>query len=177
LTATQALTRIPSGSRDYWRCVDFLVDEAEALDENRLEKWLDLLDEEIDYRVPIRLTRERAAGPGFSEEGLHLFENHESLTTRVERFATDYAWSEDPPSRTRRFLSNFRVFSIDGTDSFRVKDNLLLYRERLAEPGSQFISAEREDDLRDHDSDLKLLRRTVLLDHAVLTTPNLGIFL
>ena len=62
-----------------------------------------MLDEEIDYRVPIRLTRERAAGAGFSKEGFHLFENYESLTTGVERFATDYAWAEDPPARTRRF--------------------------------------------------------------------------
>lgn len=177
MTATQALTRIPSGSRDYWRCVDFLTDEAEALDQNRLADWLGMLDEEIDYRVPIRLTRERAAGAGFSKEGFHLFENYESLTTRVERFATDYAWAEDPPARTRRFLSNFRVFAIDGTDTLRVRGNLLLYRERLAEPGSQFLSGEREDDLRDRDGELKLLRRTVLLDHAILTTPNLGIFL
>ena len=173
----QALTRIPSGSPDYWRCVDFLVDEAEALDQNRLEDWLAMLHQEIDYRVPIRLTRERAAGPGFSDEGLHLFENYESLTTRVERFATDYAWADDPPARTRRFLSNFRVFAIDGTDDLRVRGNLLVYRERLAEPASQFVSAEREDDLRARDGELKLLRRMVLLDHAVLTIPNLGIFL
>jgi 3-phenylpropionate/cinnamic acid dioxygenase small subunit len=173
----QALTRIPSGAPDYWRCVDFLTDEAEALDQNRFEDWLEILHQEIDYRVPIRLSRERAAGPGFSKEGLHLFENYESLTTRVERFATDYAWAEDPPPRTRRFLSNFRIFVLDGTDDLRVRSNLLVYRERFAEPESQLVSAEREDDLRDHDGELKLLRRTVLLDHAVLTTPNLGIFL
>lgn len=177
LTSTEALARIPSGSREYCRCVDFLVDEADALDKNLLEEWLGMLDPEIDYRVPIRLTRERAAGPGFSREGFHLLENHESLITRVERLATDYAWSDDPPARTRRFLTNFRVFEIDGTDDLRVRSNLLLYRERMAEPAPQLLSAERVDDLRDRDGALKLLRRVALLDHAVLTTPNLGIFL
>lgn len=173
----QALSRVGSGSEEYARCVDFLVDEAAALDDNRLDDWLAMLHPEIDYRVPIRITRERSAGPGFSEEGLHLFENHESLVLRVERFATDYAWSEDPPSRTRRLLGNFRVFAVDGGDDLRVRANLLVYRERLAEPGSQLISAEREDDLRELDGALRLVRRTVLLDHAVVTTPNLGIFL
>jgi ethylbenzene dioxygenase subunit beta len=175
--ADATLERIGSGSEAYWRCVDFLLDEADALDQNRLEDWLEMMDPEIDYRVPIRLTRERGAGPGFSEEGLHLFENHESLSTRITRLTTDYAWSEDPPSRTRRFLTNFRVFAIAGADDLRVRCNLLLYRERLFESASQLISAQREDDLREHDGELKLLRRTVLLDHAVLTTPNLGIFL
>jgi 3-phenylpropionate/cinnamic acid dioxygenase small subunit len=168
--------RVASGSEAYWRCVDYLVDEAAALDENRLDDWLAMLHPEIDYRVPIRITRERTAGAGFSAEGNHLFENHESLSLRIERFATEYAWSEDPPSRTRRFVTNFRVFELPGGD-LRVRHNLLVYRERMAERGSQLLSAQREDDLREHDGALRLVRRTVLLDHAVLATPNLGIFL
>ena len=115
------LTRLPFGSPEYARCVDFLLDEVAALDENRLEDWLAMMHPEIDYRAPMRVTRERSKGDGFSNEGYHFFENHESLTTRVERLATDYAWAEDPPSRTRRFLSNFRVFAIDGSDDLRAE--------------------------------------------------------
>jgi len=177
-TATEAtLTRVPSGSDEYWRCVDFLADEAEALDQNRHRDWLTMLHPEIDYRVPIRVTRERAAGPGFSREGYHLFENLDSLTTRVDRLATDYAWAEDPPSRTRRLLTNFRVYAIEGSEDLRVRANLLVYRERLDEPHPQLLSAEREDDLREEGGGLRLVRRLVLLDHAMLMTPNLGIFL
>jgi 3-phenylpropionate/cinnamic acid dioxygenase small subunit len=169
--------RVPSGSEGYWRCVEFLVDEAEALDENRLDDWLAMLHPELEYVVPIRLTRERSAeGRDISDEGLHLFENHETLTLRVERFTTDFAWSEDPPSRTRRFLTNFRVSALPDGD-FHVRQNFLLYRERMSERGSQTLSGERDDVLRELDGELKLVRRSVLLDHAVLTTPNLGIFL
>jgi 3-phenylpropionate/cinnamic acid dioxygenase small subunit len=171
------LTRVRSGSEEYWRCVEFLVDEAAALDDNRFDEWLGMLHPEIDYRVPIRVTRERAAGPGFSSEGYHLFENHSSLTTRVDRLGTDYAWAEDPPSRTRRLLGNFRVFSLEGTADLRVRHNLLVYRERLDDPDPQLLSGEREDDLRERDGELRLVRRLVLLDHSTLMTPNLGIFL
>jgi 3-phenylpropionate/cinnamic acid dioxygenase small subunit len=171
------LTRVPSGSAEYWRCVDFLVDEAAALDQNRFDDWLAMLHPEIDYRVPIRVTRERAAGPGFSGEGYHLLENHDSLTTRVDRLATDYAWAEDPPSRTRRLLSNFRVYAIEGSHDLRVRANLLVHRERLDDPHPQLLSADREDDLREQDGELRLVRRLVLLDHTMLLTPNLGIFL
>jgi len=177
-TATeQALTRIPSGSPEYWRCVDFLIDEAEALDQNRLEDWLEMLHREIDYRAPIRVTRERARGLSFSKQGYHFFENHESLLTRIDRLSTDYAWAEDPPSRTKRFVSNFRVYSIVGSDDLTVRSNLLLYRERLDETHPQFLVGERDDDLREVDGELQLVRRLILLDHSILMTPNLGIFL
>jgi 3-phenylpropionate/cinnamic acid dioxygenase small subunit len=172
----RAPTRLPFGSPDYARCVDFLVDEAEALDENRIDDWKAMLHPEIDYRAPIRVTRERTKGPGFSEQGYHFFENYESLETRIDRLATDYAWAEDPPSRTRRFVSNFRVGVLEGGD-LRVRSNLLLYRERLDETHPQLIVGEREDDLRELDGELRLVRRLLLLDHSILMTPNLGIFL
>ena len=171
------LTRLPFGSPEYARCVDFLLDEVAALDENRLEDWLAMIHPEIDYRAPMRVTRERTKGDGFSNEGYHFFENHESLTTRVDRLATDYAWAEDPPSRTRRFLSNFRVFAIDGSNDLRTESNLLLYRERLDETSQQWLVGRREDDLRPEDGELKIVRRLVLLEHSILMTPNLGIFL
>jgi 3-phenylpropionate/cinnamic acid dioxygenase small subunit len=171
------MTRVPFGSPDYARCVDLLLDEAAALDENRLDDWLAMMHPEIDYRAPIRVTRERTKGPGFSNEGYHFFENLDSLTTRVDRLATDYAWAEDPPSRTQRFLSNFRVFAIDGSDDLQVRSNLLVYRERLDETNPQWIVGQREDDLRPLDGELKIVRRLVLLDHSILMTPNLGIFL
>jgi 3-phenylpropionate/cinnamic acid dioxygenase small subunit len=175
--AEPVLTRIESGSAAYWRCVDFLTDEAEALDRNRVTDWLRMLDPEIDYRAPIRTTRERAKGLGFSDEGYHFFENHNSLSLRVERLSGDYAWAEDPPSRTRRIVTNHRVYAVEGSSDLRVHSNLLLYRERLDETDPRLLSAEREDDLRERDGRLRLVRRIVLLDHATLLTPNLGIFI
>jgi 3-phenylpropionate/cinnamic acid dioxygenase small subunit len=171
------LTRVPFGSPEYARCVDFLADEAEALDQNRVDDWIEMLHPGIDYRVPLRTTRERSKGLGVSTEGFHFYENHDSLSLRVERLSGDYAWAEDPPSRTRRFVTNHRVFTLDGSDDLRVRSNLLLYRERGDETEPQLLSGEREDDLRDEAGDLKLIRRRVLLDHATLLTPNLGIFL
>lgn len=172
------LMPVPSGHPEYWRCVDFLVAEAAALDENRLDDWLPMLHPDIDYRVPVRVTRERTGGPGFSEDGFHLFENKDSLSLRVERLSTDYAWAEDPPSRTRRFVTNFRASVLDeGDGDLHVRSNLLLYRERLDEHEPQLISGERRDALRQEDGSLLLVKRLVLLDHVTLLTPNLGIFL
>jgi 3-phenylpropionate/cinnamic acid dioxygenase small subunit len=175
--ATEGETRVSAGSPEYWRCVEWLTDEAEALDQNRVVDWLGMLHPEIDYRAPLRTTRERAKGLGFSQEGYHFYENHGSLSLRIERLSGDYAWAEDPPSRTRRFVTNHHVSTLDGSGDLRVRSNLLLYRERLDETDPQLLVAERVDDLREVDGRLMLVRRRVLLDHATLLTPNLGIFL
>jgi 3-phenylpropionate/cinnamic acid dioxygenase small subunit len=172
-----ALVRVPRTDERYAACADFLDDEAAALDENRLDDWLAMLHPDIDYRVPIRLSRERAAGLALSEGGYHLFEDHASLRTRVERLATDYAWAEDPPSRTRRFVSNVRVFAVEGEDDLVVRSALMLYRECLDHSRPEMLCGARDDRLRPAEDGLRLVRRVVVLDHTVLGTHNLSVLL
>jgi 3-phenylpropionate/cinnamic acid dioxygenase small subunit len=54
-----------------------------------VKEWLQLLHPEIDYRVPVRVTRERAHGAGFSEAGWHMLEDWDSLETRVLRLDSE----------------------------------------------------------------------------------------
>jgi 3-phenylpropionate/cinnamic acid dioxygenase small subunit len=166
-----------AGSQTYFAAVEFLNREAELLDDNRIRDWFELLDPEVDYRVPIRVTRERAAGPGFSDEGWHMFEDHGSLEARVARLETEYAWAEDPPSRTRRLVTNVRVEAGESESEIRVKSNFLIYRGRYDSPKFNLIAGERHDVLRRAGGDLRLLKRLVLLDHTTLGTHNLAIFL
>lgn len=175
--ATRALTRLGRADERYARCADFLDDEAAALDENRLDDWLGMLHPEIDYRVPIRISRERAAGLTLSDGGYHFYEDLASLKTRVERLATDYAWAEDPPSRMRRFVSNVRVFAVEGSEDMVVRSALLLYRERLDNPRPEIMCGAREDVLRAVGDVLLLAERQVLLDHTVIGTHNLSMLL
>lgn len=162
----------------HWTCTEWLNREAALLDDNQLHEWLALLDREIDYRVPIRTTQGRKVGPGFSEAGFHMIEDFASLATRVRRLDTDFAWAEDPPSRTRRFVTNVRVSRPDGGDAgFEVRSNLLVYRGRLDLADHELIAGERQDLLVPAGEDLKLRHRVVLLDHSTLPAKNLAIFL
>lgn len=155
--------------------IDFLNREAELLDENAFREWLDLLTESIDYRIPIRVTRERNAETEFSDESYHLNEDRGSIETRIRRFETEYAWSENPPSRTRRNISNIRVTPEDG--SYEVRSNLLMYRGFGDTTDEDVISGERHDRLVREADQLKLDSRTVFLDHTILGTDNLAVFL
>ena len=172
-----AVSSAEVGAEAYFAAVEFLNREAELLDDNRITEWFALIDPEIDYRVPIRVTRERAAGAGFSTEGWHMFEDHGSLATRVARLETEYAWAEDPPSRTRRLVTNIRVEPGDSPKELRVKSNFLIYRGRYDSPDFDLTTGERRDVLRRMDDGLRLLSRLVLLDHATVGTHNFAIFL
>ncbi|MFC5134751.1 MULTISPECIES: aromatic-ring-hydroxylating dioxygenase subunit beta [Haloferacaceae] len=161
-------------------CEEFLHHEAELLDDKRLHDWFELLTEDIEYLVPRRVTRERGSERSeFSGKGFLYRDDHGTLSTRVERFDNDYAWAENPPSRTRRFVSNVRASELSNNeaDDVAVKSNLLLYRSQGDTADHDLIVGEREDRLRRVDGEFKLAKRTVYLDQTVLATRNLSFFL
>jgi 3-phenylpropionate/cinnamic acid dioxygenase small subunit len=159
-----------------WKCIAWLNLEAELLDDNRQREWMELLDRDVDYRVPVRVTRERSRGAGFSTQGYHMLEDHISLQTRVDRLDSEYAWAEDPPSRMRRIVSNVRLGEVTD-ETVAVRSNFIYFRgARYDAPGHDLLVGERQDVLRRSVDGLRLLRRLVLLDHTTLGTPNLAFF-
>jgi len=161
----------------YWEVYSFLMHEAELLDERRERDWLDLFTDDAEYLMPVRVNRERGEGDGFSKEAYYFEETPGSLELRVRRLETEYAWAEDPPSRTRHFVTNVRVAPGEEDDEVAVRSNLLLYRSRGSVPHHDLLSAERRDVLRKEEGQWKLKKRVILLDHSVLETHNLSIFL
>lgn len=161
----------------YARVCRLLYREANLLDDGHVRRWLDeVLGPEIAYEMPVRVTRERGAEE-FSEDAFHLRENRATLTTRVARLESEYAWAEDPKSRTRRFVTNVLVDPADEPDAWRVASNLLVYRGRYDSAAHQLLSCARRDVVGEVDGALRVLRRTVLLDHTTLPVSNLAIFL
>jgi len=155
----------------------WLTWEAQLLDERRLREWLSLLADDIRYRMPVTVTTAR--GTDARPEGAmdHFDEDRYSLGKRVERLEGDHAWTEDPPSRARRFVSNVRVAPIDGTDDVEVGSYVLLYRSRGDDRPADLVSAGRTDVLRRVEGGWLLARRDIVIDEAVLRTQNLALFL
>lgn len=171
-------TRLSIADPRYIEAADFLYKEADMLDELREREWLtSMVSADIVYQVPIRQTVERARGTGFERSTFHLNEDHGSLSARVARGETKYAWCEDPPSRVRHFITNIQVFAdAADADELAAKSNILLFRTRQDQTTPQLLSGVREDVLAREDGELKLRRRTVLLDHTVIATHNLSMF-
>lgn len=170
-----ALASAPSRLETYLSVVEWLFQEAALLDEGRFDEWLDLLADDLVYQVPVRVTRERGARM-ISTDMFHLEETRESLSVRTARLNTEFAWAEDPPSRTRHFVSNTRILSEAG-DEVETVSCLLVYRNRGGDSHHDLLSGERRDTLRRVNDGWRLARREVILDQATLGTKNLGIFL
>ena len=156
----------------WFEVVTWLDREAELLDTGQLEPWLALLTDDIRYTMPIRLTRERGGGSDVDFGAPHFQEDMGTLRMRVERLKTEFAWAEDPPSRTRRFVTNVRPRVLgEGVD---VRSYLLLYRSRGDDTSVEMLSAERHDLLRRTNDGLRLCNREVTIDQATLAVRNLA---
>lgn len=160
-------------------CVQFLYREAELLDDRHYREWLDTcLSESLEYLVPVRTARESASGASeFSSTSFHLIDTYAHVKVRIDRLEGEHAWAEDPPSRTRRLVTNVRVRNLPN-DETEVRSNLMLYRSQLISTSDHvLLVGERQDVLHWEAGGLRLRRRVVLLDHTTLSTANLGVFL
>jgi PAH dioxygenase small subunit len=155
---------------------DFLVYEAELLDDRKFEEWLELFTDDVTYDAPIRVTR-KSPNPTVIDDISFFDETLQSLTLRVKRLRTDVAWAEDPPSHTRRFVTNIRVRRTSNDDELDVRSSLMLFRSRGDMGAYDLIVGERFDLLRHVDGRLRIARRRIVLDQSSLSTKNLGVFL
>lgn len=155
----------------------WLVDEAYLLDAQDYDAWMARIAEDVHYLMPVRVTTALGAGYSTSPGMAHLDENRYSLSRRVARFATEHAWTEDPPSRLRHYVTNVRTFRTDNQDEIIVDSAVMLFRSRGDVREAATVSAGREDLLRRTGSGWELARRTIMVDESVIRMQNLAIFL
>ncbi|MEO2175833.1 MAG: 3-phenylpropionate/cinnamic acid dioxygenase subunit beta [bacterium] len=153
----------------------FLYHEAKLLDERRYDEWINLLTEDIHYWMPIRrTTTTREINKEFTEPGAMAFfdDDLEMLKMRVKKMAAGNAWSEDPPSRTRHFVSNIHISGVQG-DEIKVELNFHLYRTRLESEEDSWIGR-RQDLIRRTDNSFMLARRHIFLEQTVILSQNMS---
>ncbi|WP_280535470.1 aromatic-ring-hydroxylating dioxygenase subunit beta [Halopenitus sp. POP-27] len=153
----------------------FLYEEASLLDRREQTEWLALLDEDIEYKAPLRVTREHV-NDSFSRSAYYFDEDYGSLEARIQRFESEYAWSERPPSRTRRFVTNVRATERDD-GAVDAESYLLLYYGQGDDSSYTFLAGRREDVLRPNGETFTIAKRHVFLDHAVPEIDKISVFL
>jgi 3-phenylpropionate/cinnamic acid dioxygenase small subunit len=151
----------------------FLYHEAALLDDRRFGEWLALIADDIHYWMPIRRTvtvenlRLEYAGP----DGMAYFDDDKTdLRMRVEKLQSNSAWSENPPSRTRHFVSNVRVLEVKGPE-IALEAAIHLYRSRLNDKIDHWIGR-RRDGLRRVEGGFEVFRRHIFLDQTVVLSTN-----
>ncbi|MER7681609.1 aromatic-ring-hydroxylating dioxygenase subunit beta [Streptomyces sp. NPDC096934] len=163
------------------RVQQFLYAEAELLDDHRYEEWLALWTQDAHYWIPTRMTRtvrERHQELSPLGAGAHVSDDHEQLRGRIRRITSGIQWSEEPPSRTRRLLTNIRVD--EGADGeLAVRTNFWVYRSRL-ERHQDWFAGERFDVLRPAEEGsrypYRIADRKIVFEQTTLLAPSVSIF-
>ena len=168
----------------------FLYREARMLDARQFHQWLELFTDDVRYWMPMRSNRYAASSKAISildgsryedddlsKEGDLAFmdETKDSLQRRIDRLDTGMAWAEDPPSRTRHFISNVEVEPGERESELKVYSNFIMYRSR-AETEEDFYVGSRVDVLRREGNSWKIAYRKIVLDQNVLLAKNLSNF-
>lgn len=183
MTTTEAppaqAVRIRAGDPRYFEVVEFLEDEASLLDDNRIMEWVGVMAPDLVYRMPVRVTRLRDDELPDSAPGMYHFdENHLTLSMKVARLEqTASPWAENPRSRTRRFVTNIKVFATDEDSEYEVTSSVLLIRSRYDHSELEVFSAARRDLVRLTPDGYRLARRIITPDQSTLGLANLAIFL
>ena len=168
----------------------FLYREARLLDDRQFHQWLELFTDDTRYWMPMRSNRYAASskaisildGSRYEEDDLSkeselafMDETKDSLKRRIDRLDTGMAWAEDPPSRTRHFVSNVEVEPGEKESELKVYSNFIMYRTR-AETEEDFYVGSREDIFRREGDSWKIAYRKIVLDQNVLLAKNLSNF-
>lgn len=106
-------------TRDQFRAL--LEREARLLDNLRYDDWLAMYVGEFIYWVPSTPN----GGDPRSEIAV-TFDDRRRTEDRIYRLNTGYAWSQAPPSRTVRTVSNVEVFRTDHPDTVMVRSNFII---------------------------------------------------
>jgi ethylbenzene dioxygenase beta subunit len=156
----------------------FLFHEARLLDAEDYAGWLELLTEDVHYWVPGIESRNRNDTDGtYGAERMAYFDDTKhDLQRRVNRFTSDTAWAENPPTRQFHLVSNVEVAPAERPDELVVHSVVVVHRGRYEGDGD-VLYGRRTDRLRRDSDGLRLARRLVVLGHSTLPSKNLNTFL
>jgi 3-phenylpropionate/cinnamic acid dioxygenase small subunit len=158
----------------YNQVLQFYYREARLFSGKQYRQWLeDMVDPGIHYWLPIADLRHRADRRPPPEFIPSIYDdNYVDLDERIRRLETGLVWMEDPPSRIRHLVTNVEAYATEDSSEFDSFSNFLVCRN-TGDTDETILIGGREDRLRVHDGDLKLLRRKVTIGQRVIKDTNL----
>ena len=133
----------------------FIVHEARLQDEHRYDEWEALWTDDGLYWVP-------ANGDDIDPEQQMsiIYDNRSRIALRIRQFHTGKRFSQTPPSRLRRLVSNVEVLSDEGGDIL-VAANALVFESQTR--GDTLWASRNEYTLRRVGEGLRMARKKVML--------------
>ena len=151
-----------------------LIEEYWLLDNSQFEDWLDLLANDVRYWAPVRENLTRGE-EDFTRADLltHFDEDKVTMGLRVARLGTGFAHAEEPPSRTRHFISNIRILDATDVNAVKVGSNFIVFRSRPGHEEHLFVGTRRDTWVRQAKA-WRLQERLIIFDHDIIE--NITVF-
>ncbi len=133
----------------------FLYREARLMDLHRYDEWLALFADDALYWIPSNhddVDPMREVSIVYADRGL--------LQAQVARLASGRAYTQDPPSRICRVVSNVEVSPAEG-DQIEVHSVFVLFETRAGR--SRTFGGRAIHHLREQHGDFSIARKKVLL--------------
>ena len=142
------------------RVEQFLFREARLIDERRFAEWEALWDDAGIYWVP---ANGDSTDP--DRDVSLIYDNRSRLHSRVERYASGKAFSQQPPPRTAHIVANVLIEGADADDGRRVVHSTVQVAE--SRPGFRIDWAGRTTHhLVERDGELRIVfKKVVLVDN------------
>ena len=158
---------------EYREVCEFLYREAAALDGHDYAAWMRMLADDVSYYVGAPTVR--AAGEAVREYPI-FSESAYQLNKRIQQISNPkLTHAENPPSITRRFVTNILVSRSIQSNELEVMSNIMLHRSQGIEGETHIYTGGRSDVLRRRDGVLLLARRRVKFDRPLVSSMNVSI--
>ncbi|MDO8315358.1 MAG: aromatic-ring-hydroxylating dioxygenase subunit beta [Rugosibacter sp.] len=151
--------------------------EARLLDDERFNEWLELLEDDVRYRMPVterRFRKDRSAPLAFGTG--YIFDDTKArLGMRVGRLQSGLVWAEDPRNNVRRIISNVEIWQGAEANEAEVYSIVTIHRSRIDGEEKRFVAG-RRDVWRETTQGWRLALRELKLDNAVVLDSNMNTF-
>lgn len=157
--------------------------EANLLDFRQYSRWLELLDDDMRYFMPLAYNIKYGEWDmeySKEEDEVAWFnEGKDVLTHRVRQLETGIHWAEEPPSRQTHIVTNITILDVkpdlSNPEQLETTCRWLAHRNRN-QYETDILVGKRIDRLRKVDRQWKFFHRTLLLDQNVLLEKNMTMF-
>jgi len=139
---------------------EFIVAEAELLDDWQLEEWVGLYSNDALYEVASPASRTPRSDSPASTLFL-IADRIDRIKGRASRLLKSTAHAEFPRSKTRHLVTNFRVRPGDGGET-NLRANFAIYRTK--EDTTTVYMGEYHYRLRREDGQIRILQKRCILD-------------
>jgi benzoate/toluate 1,2-dioxygenase beta subunit len=104
----------------------------------------------------------------------HVYDNRARLDTRIKLLQTGHRYSQEPPSRMRRLVSNVEVTTAEAGELVAQSNFILAEVAVQARPELHWWAGRTTHRLRRVDGALHMCSKTVVLVNAAEPLPNLS---